>query len=343
MKKNMKESKLNTLLDSEIIDLRLSYSKVSDFDRNGPICFVRPENISNTGMRHGSLTETLLCDKLLGTDNFNKEYILINITKPTATLGALVDIILSNYMEVPSKETVLNIINNNDFFHKYLEETKIKKFDIPEFWEYIKLNISANDRIIVNQEEYDRALNASETLLNHPFSKDLFYNDYENHYQVKISYYYKGFKFKGFIDKVTIDRTNKKVYFEDIKTGEPKSIKFMESFIKYRYYLQGLIYQKSFQSLEQQFNLEGYELMPFKFIYLSKFESHPLIYTMTSKWEESALKGYKTTQGYVYKGLSEIVDNIYYHWKNNKYEYSKEIYDLNGSINLNDNFIIPNE
>ena len=75
----MKENKLNNLLDNEeIIDLRLSYSKISDFDRNGPISLIRQTFVDNEGVKHGSLVETLMLDKLLSTNDFDKKAVLVS-------------------------------------------------------------------------------------------------------------------------------------------------------------------------------------------------------------------------------------------------------------------------
>jgi hypothetical protein len=139
----MKENKLNTLLsDEEFIDLRLSYSKISDFDRNGPISLIRQSNIDNEGVKkHGSLVDTLLVDELTGQDDFNKDYLVLNIEKPTATLGLLCDIILANYMSVPDIKEILNIIDKNNLWSKYREDTKIANFDIPQFWNYLNLKL----------------------------------------------------------------------------------------------------------------------------------------------------------------------------------------------------------
>jgi hypothetical protein len=339
----MKENKLNNLLDNdEIIDLRLSYSKISDFDRNGPISLIRQTFVDNEGVKHGSLVETLLLDKLLSTNDFDKNYVLLDIEKPTATLGSITDIILNNYTEIPTIEEVLNIVNKNAFWSRSKDDTKIANFNIPQFWDYLKIKFEGNSKIIVNKEQYDKAEKSANILLTHEFSKDLFYNNLENHYQVEFNYYYKGFLIKGFIDKMTIDRVNKRVYFEDIKTGEGKNDKFMESFMKYRYYFQALIYQKAFNILAEKYDFSDYTLMPFKFIYIGKTENYPLVYIMTDKWIKSALNGFTTTSGYKYKGLNENLDNIYYHWKNKQYEFNKEIYENKGIINLNDDFIKVN-
>lgn len=339
----MKENKLNRLLDNEeFIDLRLSYSKISDFDRNGPISLIRQSNIDNEGVKHGSLVDTLLVDELTGQDNFNKDYLVLNIEKPTATLGLLCDIILANYMYVPGHKEILNIIDKNNLWSKYKEDTKLANFNIPQFWDYLDLKFKGLNKIVVTQEQYDSAKKAVNTLMYDQFSQYLFNNDCENHYQVEFNLKYKGFTFKGFLDKMTIDRENKVVYFEDIKTGESKNDKFMESFIKYRYYFQGLIYQMAYETLSKQYNFEGYTLANFKFIYVGKTESYPLVYEMTDKWIKAAKNGFKTSSGYIYKGLDELLDEIYFHWKNKMYDFKKEVYEKNGCLTLNDDFIEVN-
>ena len=339
----MKENKLNTLLDNEeIIDLRLSYSKVSDFDRNGPISLIRKSNVENEGVKHGSLVDTLLVDKLTEQDSFNQDYLVLNIEKPTAMLGTLCDIILNNRTEIPSKEEVLQIVNTNGLWGKYKEETKIATFDIPQFWEYLNLKFSSINKIVVTPEQYDKAKESVEILLTHEFTKDLFYNEQENYYQVEFNLKYKGFTFKGFLDKMTIDRINKVVYFQDIKTGENKNDKFMKSFIDYRYYFQGLIYQMAYETLSKQYDFEGYTLANFMFIYVGKTENHPLIWVMTDKWIKAAQNGFKTASGFIYRGLDELLDEIYYHWKRNKYDFTKKVYEWNGMLELNDDFIEVN-
>lgn len=340
----MKENKLNNLLDNEeVIDLRLSYSKVSDFDRNGPISLIRRNILDGEGVKHGSLVDVRLTDKLSNTNEFDKKFIVMDIQKPTATTGALCDIILDNYTEVPSKEEILKIVNNNPFWKRSSDEVKINNFDTDEFWNYLKAKISSQTLTIVNNEQLTKADEAVTTLLEHPFTKDMFDNGLENHYQVEFNMVYRGFTFKGFLDKMTIDRENKIVYFEDIKTGEPKNNKFIESFIKYRYYFQALLYNMAFDVLAEKYNFKDYKLAPFTFIYVGKTENHPLVYVMNEKWEKAAKKGFTTIGGYKYKGLDELLDDIYYHWKNQKYEFSKEIYEQKGTLNLKDDFIEVNE
>ena len=180
-------------------------------------------------------------------------------------------------------------------------------------------------------------------MLTHDYTRIYFYNNLENHYQYKINFNYKGFNLRGLLDKLTIDHTNKKVYMEDIKTGVPKNLEFMESFIKYRYYLQECVYSLAFEHICKEMNLIGYKLMPFKFIYISRSENFPLVYEVSEKWHNAALNGFIIAGKYKYRGLNQLIDDIYYHWKNKEFTLPKEIIEQNGSLILKDDFIEVNE
>lgn len=343
----MKENKLNILLnDEENIDLRLSYSRVSDFDRNGPQSLIRKSIIENDGVKHGSLVDMLLVDTLTGSKDIEKTYVIIDENKPTATLGILCDIILDNYIELPNKEKILEIIKLNNLWGRTKDPIKLSEyFDIPDFWNYLTHKFETKNKIVVSVEDFNKAKKAVNTLLTHNFTYSYFaeQDDIEHFYQIEFKIKYKNFIFKGILDKLTIDHKNKSVYFEDIKTGEGKSTKFIESFIKYRYYFQGFLYQQAYNFLSKKYNFEGYGLKPFKFIYISKSEDFPIIFEMTEKWQIAAKNGFTTKNGFKYKGFDECIDNIYYHWKNKSYDFSKEIIENNGLISLNDEFIIIND
>lgn len=340
----MRENKLKNLLeDEEIVDLSLSYSKISDFDRNGPISLIRKRDVDNDGIKHGSLVDILLTDKVTNSNNFEKEYVVYDDVKPSATLGKLCDIILDNYLEVPTQNKVLEIIETNKLWTNIKNpEVLDKNYNIPEFWEYLKIKFETKNKKVVTNEEFKKAKENVEILLTHPFTESLFNNKLENYYQFDISFQYKNFIFRGILDKLTIDHKKKIVYMEDIKTGEPKSEKFIESVLKYRYYLQALIYSLAFPHICEKLGLKNYTLAPFKFIYLSKTEKNPIIYNFTEKWLKASLNGFYIGN-YKYRGLNELLDEIYFHWKYKEYDLSKKVIESNGILELNDNLLIVNE
>lgn len=338
----MIKNKLNILEESyeQPFDRTLSYSKISDFDRNGPISFIRQSNIENEGIKHGKLVDILLTDTLLNQQEFDKNFRTVDVTKPTATLGKLTDIVLENYVDIPSLEEVKKIVETNQFWsNTKKEELKEANYNNDLFWNYLKEKFTKDERIAVTKEDKIFALEKVKILLEHPFSKNLFYNDSENIYQYFFEIKYDKFILKGVLDQIEINHNKKTVRFRDLKTGENKSSSFITSFLKYKYYLQACIYNLIFKDFCKKHHLKNYTLLNFQFIYLSKNENFPLIFEFNEKWNKAALNGFVLFTGEKVKGLHELLEEIYYHFKTNQFEFSKEIIENNGVVQLNNDFI----
>lgn len=342
---NEKESKLNQLLDSvEEIDLSLSYSKLSDFDRNGPMSLIRKSEVNGAGVKHGSLTDDLLVDNMTGSNLFEEKYYKFDGEKPSASLGTLCDIILKNYVEMPKDiNVILIIVKLNKLWSNIKDEnTLIKKFDIDEFWDYMNTMYEIGDRQIVTTQDYNDAIEAVSILKSHKFSKHILINNFENIYQYKFEIEYFGFKFRGILDLISIDHNKKEIYFTDLKTGKAPASEFEDSFIKWRYYFQEGIYRMAFNRIAYDLKLSDYKLKPFQFLYISKTEKIPFLFKVTEKWSKAAFTGFSIGR-YNYRGIDEIIDEIYWCWKNKEYVVPKYISDRNGVVDLKDNFIELNE
>lgn len=331
------ENELSKVLNSEeTIDLSLSYSKLSDFDRNGAISLVRRTSVDNAGAKLGSIVDDLL---FLEKSAFDERYYLFDGDKPTATLGLLVDVILKNYTVVPSKEEMVRIAEANNFWTNIKNpEIYLSKFDVPEFWNYLKTMFEINNRTIITSTEFNNAMELVEILQSHPYSKDILENDFENYNQVKFEYDYKGFRVRGIIDILSIDHKNKKVIMTDLKTGKNPSIEFEDSFIKWRYYFQAALYVGAFEEICKELNLKDYTLEPFQFLYVSRADKTPLLFKMTNTWLKASYKGFSIGK-FKFRGIEELVDNIYWCWKNKEYNIPKHVVEANGVVELKDNFI----
>jgi len=336
-----KRSKLDQALDNtEQIDLILSYSKLSDFDRNGAVALVRNSRTENEGLKFGSLIDDLLFND---KDYFNKHYYIFDGEKPTATLGVLCDIILKNFITIPTEEEIVNIIILNKFWANVKnKDTLIEKFNNLEFWDYLKCKYETVNKVVITTKEYEDSKEIINILKTHKYSKPVLINEYENISQVKFSIEYRKFKIHGILDLISIDHKNKIVYFTDLKTGKNPAIEFEESFIKWRYYFQGAIYCLAFFEICKNLNLKDYRLAPFQFLYISKSDKTPLLFKMTEKWILAAMNGFSINR-YKFKGINELIDEIYWCWKNKEYSIPKYIVENNGIINLKDNFIEINE
>jgi len=313
---------------------------LSDFDRNGAISLIRKTSVDNAGAKFGSIVDDML---FLDKSSFDERYYLFDGEKPSATLGVLCDIIIKNYVEIPSKEEIQKIAMHNNFWNNIKKpELYLAKFDVPEFWEYLRVMFEINNRIIVTSSEFNNAQDLCQILLNHKYSKHILDNDLDNYYQVKFEYSYRDFKVKGILDILSVDHVNKKVIMTDLKTGKNPSMEFEDSFIKWRYYFQAALYTLTFKDTCKALGLEGYTMEPFQFLYISKSDKTPLVFKMTEKWLTAAWEGFSIGK-YVYRGIDELLDEIYWCWKNKEYEIPKRVVEANGVVELKDNFIIVNE
>lgn len=338
---------MTELLDQEerglVQDLRLSYSRISSFDLEGPSTLVKRKELSGEGITMGGLIDLLLFEP----DKFKSEYYVFRAKIPTATLKELSDVITTNYTEVPSREKVYDIAKQSNFWSSVVkEETYYKKFDNEDFWSYLKAVFESKNKTIVSVKDLEWAEQVVEVLKTHKDSKDIVAYPEENedkYAQLELEFQYRQFAFKGLVDLVIVNHKDKTVRFIDLKTGAPKVEEFSKSFVKYRYYIQALLYVIGAGSFMEKYSLEGYTLLPFEFLYISRFQKIPLIYEVTPKWEDAALYGFTTTAGYKYKGLNELLDDIDWHWTNKEFDLPRDIVEAKGRVLINDNFIEINE
>mgnify|MGYP005989467283 CR=1 FL=1 len=319
---------------SSEIDLILSYSRISDFAKNGPKALIKRSVLKGVGIYIGSLVDDLLLDE----ESFDDKYLVYNGSRPTATLGKLADIILDNYNEVPTIDKVVEIAVNNKFWSKYAEATLIKTIDTPDLWEYLNAQLESRKRTLITTDDLLLANDIKDALLTHDFSRDIFINNFDNHNQVKFVMKYKDFKIRGILDRVIVNHKDKTVRFIDLKTGANPVEEFENSFIKFKYYFQAAIYTKAFDVISKDLGFEGYTLLPFEFLYIGRYQKIPLLYEFTDKWNNAAINGFKKGP-YTYTGLNHNLDLIKWHYDNREFELSKFIKTSNGRVKLNDNHI----
>lgn len=327
---------LNKLYESKReIDLMLSYSRISDFAKNGPKALIKRSTIKNQGVHIGSLVDDLLLDE----NSIDDKYYMYNGSEPTATLGKLANIVLKNYNDIPDVNVLMEICKNNKFWSKYSDDTLKQTIDKPLFWDYLKAQYESKKKTLITTEDLLLANDIKDTLLTHDFSRDIFINEFDNHNQVKFTMKYRNFKIRGILDRVIVNHETKTVRFIDLKTGMYPVEEFESSFIKFKYYFQAAIYTLAFNVIRKNLGLsKEYTLLPFEFLYISRFQKIPLLYEFTNKWYKGAINGFKRGP-YVYKGLDDNLDLIKWHYENRVFDLSKFIYSSNGRVKLNDDSV----
>lgn len=337
-------TELFTLEEKGLVeDLRLSFSRVSSFDREGAITLIKKKVVSGEGVTIGGLVDLLLYQPEI----FKENYYVFKAKIPTATSKELADIIIREHGEMLSKEQVLNIVRANGFWSKIVkEDTLIKKFDNDDFWDYLKAVFESKDKTIVTLEDIELAKELVSILKNHKNSKDIvaYPEEHESKYvQVELDFTYRQFSFRGIVDEIIVDHKEKTIKFIDLKTGSKNAESFIQSFVKYRYYLQALLYLIGSKEFIKQNKLEDYKLLPFEFLYIGRYERIPFNFVVSDKWIEAAKKGFTTKGGYKYKGLDELLDEIEWHWVNKEFNLPKQLAESKGVVEINSDFIEVNE
>lgn len=339
---NYEEDQLDLLFGkSPARELKLSYSRISNFYKFGPSSLLERVKIKGEGVMIGSLTDDLLYSKMVDKNHFKKKYYICDGNKPTATLGKLIDIIIENKNKKPSKEEVLDIVKKNSYLSSTKkEELLIENFDKKEFWEYLDSHYKSKGRLLIGSLDYSLAEELVSILRTHENSKHIFdiKPNLSTIYQFPVKFEFKGFLLRGLIDFVIIDHDKKTIKFIDLKTGKDSYDFFVSSLLKFRYDLQEAVYTLAFEEVKKSLDLKDYTLENFEFLYISRSEKIPVIYKVTEKWHVAAKNGYSINGRHI-KGLYELIDDIKWHWDNKIFDIPKEIYISKGKIELEDNFI----
>ena len=319
-----------------MMKLKLSYSRISDYDRNGARALLEKRVLDSVALHKGSLINDLLFDNV----DFDKKYQMKIYEKPTATLLKLSNIIIDNYSKIPTIEEIIEIIKLNEFWKSTKEENLRNSFDKPEFWEYLEIKMNINSKIPITPSMKIEADEIVYILKNHENSKYLFKNpDIEIHAEIPFEIEYRKIILRGIVDMVELNRQNRTIRIIDLKTGGDSFSEFEFSIVKWRYFLQEAVYMKAINYLKKLLNVEDYTVLPFQFLYIGLKEKIPVFFQMTDKWHKSAIHGFTTKSGFRYKGLDELITEIEYHWKNKIYDIPYHIHNLKGQLNLNDKFI----
>lgn len=322
-------------------ELKLSYSRISNFYKYGPNSLLERVKAKGEGVMIGSLTDDLLYSKMVDKNHFKKKYYIYDGNKPTATLGKLVDIIIENKNKKPSKKEVLDIVKKNSYWSSTKDETLlIKNFDKKEFWEYLDSYYKSKGKLLIGSLDYSLAEELVSLILTHENSKHIFEisKNLSTIYQYPVSFEFKGFLLRGIIDFILINHKKKTIKFIDLKTGRDNYDFFVSSFLKFRYDLQEAVYTLASEQIKEKLNLKDYTFENFEFLYISRNEKIPVIYKVTDKWHVAARNGY-TINGRHIKGLYELINDIKWHWDNKVFDQSKEVYLSKGKLNLEDSFI----
>ena len=276
----------------------------------------------------GSVVDCLLTEP----DKFNDIFYISKVSKPSGQMGEFVDA----YDKCGDKEAAYDIVGfKRDNLSKVLERFEVEGRD------YYNELIMGKSHKVITPEMYDMAKKVVDSLLNNEYTQLEFEGD-EVLKQLEILWDYeveKGVvvKCKSRLDLVTIDHEKKIVYPKDIKVKMDSVGDFYSSFIKYRYDLQQSFYTEAIKWWILQNNLldsngKVYDVAPFKFIVESaKYPGTPLIF-QTSESDLHCGKYGGTIRGRKYKGFHELIQDLIYYERNDRFDYERSVIENRGVV-----------
>lgn len=327
----------------------LSFSRLSKL-ADGPKIYKASleEDKSSSGLTFGSLVDTLLTNP----DNFNNEFYVMTADKPDSPL-------MSKFCEVYAQTYNSDEAYKASGFKISLGQV-LSKFNT-EGRAYYDALVFGKDKKVVDSASVFAAQQAVNMLKTNEFTSKYFdreqgYKGIDIYFQVpiiwkswvtKLPYTHPEnpeeieVTFKGLLDVVVFDNHTKTIEIIDVKTGAEG---FFKAFWKYRLYLQGGMYYYGLDKLICQAKMNDWIVKPTKFVYIdSNLFNQPVIYKMTkSDVYHSRIGYYPKIYGpndpniakLKFKGYETLAAELDWHIRNDKWDYSYDIYMNNGEVEI---------
>ena len=325
-----------------------------------------PKNIrdkkdkKNEGMVLGSIVDSILL-----TGDFDERFYVGEISKPTSTVEELLDWILEQDVDWSDKdkfaENLLNTIKEGLTHIPYRKSNKeaVRYSKAEEaIRPYLKSLGEAGDKHVISEEDHRSAKEVVNGFKTNEFTKKFFENPQTNkvkrYKSLAISWTHHSEQWnqdvpvKNLFDEVVIVPSAKKVVICDVKTIGKPIYQFLKDYWYYNYYIQDSLYTTGMRNIangngkihfredQEPVDISGFEVSNMKFLVGSFVEpSLPLVFPSSDELVEFGAKGGKRPNGtYKYPGWIQLIDDLIWHKKENKWDRSREIYNNKGRVNL---------
>lgn len=288
---NLREASLQLSEEDYRALPELSYSALSEYDREGYPVLLEDDEESTTSLTFGSMVDVLTTQ---GEQAFKARYVVPNFVIPTGVMLEMADYLLNNASVpqlalVPDNE-ILAAATAFDYYRNWKDATRIEKIreGASAYFNFMAANVGLE---VVSAELMRDATLCAAAFQTSPLTAKYFISTEnafaacETYYQLQFKSKYAGIPYKGMLDLVHIDHTNKVIYPCDIKTT--KSIyTFEESFYKYRYYIQAAMYTQLLQDTiaEKCPELKDYKIAHYRFLVIDREHKMPIVF---SWWPDS--------------------------------------------------------
>ncbi len=303
-------------------------------------------DIETPAMLLGTVVDLLLTNR----DRFDKEVYVMTAGKPSAEM-------MIKYCHVLA-QTGDALTAHAESGYKLGPAAVATKFD-KEGRAYYDALLKGEGKKIIDAEGMFTANQIVKTLQENPFTKKYFIEEdgVDLLFQVPITWDipFKSLitgdnvteSAKSMLDVIRIDHHNKLIQPTDLKTGGEG---FMKSYWRYHRYLQGSMYTDAVMASGwDNEQIADYRIEPMRFVFAdTNLFYNPVVYKMTEKDVLGGRNGVNylepigdvdvrlTDLGLIKrKGYIQLTAELDWHRKNNMWEYSYDIYQKYGEVDIN--------
>ena len=309
-------------------DNALSYSKLSQFFKNGPKALISNEKIDTPSLRFGSLVDCILT----APEEFDDRFYVAEIDKFGDKMRLIVEML--NQM-CPDAETIedcidqymIETLNTVGYQSGWKDDTRIKK--VKELGaEYYTVLKYSTGKIVISPQEFSEASQCVQTLKTHPFTYQIFEcnEDEEIFYQLKFKENLSGVMARCMFDIIKVNHKLKTVEMIDLKTTGKNEEEFERSFLDWNYWIQAQLYRSILlEVLGEDEYFGDFTMLDFKFLVINKNNLCPLIWDTVNIHIEA--EKIRQKFGVTYQSLLQDAN---WHLQNGKFDYSRKSYENNG-------------
>lgn len=322
-------------------DPAYSYSTIARFNREGFENLDKLfDKLETPSLLFGSMVDTLLTD---GQEEFDTKFVVAQFPDiPDSIIKIIKDVFREFNLthrkleDIPDNEIIMRAASFN-YQPNWKPETRAKVIK-EKGSEYYQLLYLSEDKILVNQDDYQDAQDCVNILRNHKYTKwyfepnNPFDPNIERFYQLKFKGEWKGIPLRCMADLIIVDHKYKVIIPCDLKTSGKKEWKFHKSFIEWNYWIQAQLYWYLIrQNLDKDEVYKGYMLADYRFIVISRNSKKPLVweYTDTRTTIDCC---YGKNRQYICKNWRELVEELYY-YLSSRPDYPRGINELNNIEN----------
>ena len=307
-------------------DSALSYSRLSQFFKNGPKALISNERIDTPSLRFGNLVDTILT----APEEFDDRFYVADIDKFSDTVRKMTEDLFNPEIEelaLIDDATILMILDTYQYQTNWKSQTRIDKI-IDLGSDYYTVLKYSTGKIVISPQEFSEAQQCVQTLKTHPFTYQIFEcnEDEEIFYQLKFKTEILGINCRCMFDIIKVNHKNKTIEPLDLKTTGAGEEDFEQSFIKWNYWCQSGLYSDMLRKIMMSDKtLVGYDLLPFKFVVINRNNLAPLIWSVGN---------YGVLQSEIKEKLGvtylSLLRDANWHLQNGKFDYSRKSYENNG-------------